>query len=98
MKNFINNYNAYLNAYFELNRDSMNKAIALPLLCITASIIFSGFILFQIDSWSTGSDNLLMNAIKLSSVIMIVALPFIYGGLVSLSISAWLKFKRKVIK
>jgi hypothetical protein len=98
IKDLINIYKAYLQAYFLANRNALNKSLCFQVVGTTLSFIGCAYILFQIDRWAVGSENPLIMILKASVMLTILFMPFLGGILISLSLKVWLDTKRNLSK
>jgi len=98
LKLIIENYKYSLTSYLERIGHKPKTSLFIYVLSMSLGFLVCAFVLFKIDSWAVESENIFVVIIKMSAMLTIVAMPFIYGYFISLSISVWSDFKRKRIQ
>jgi len=95
LKIIIENYKSALTLHFERSADKPKTSMFIYILSLSLGFLFCAFVLFKIDSWAVGSENGFVAILKMSAMLTIVAMPFLYGYLISLTVSVWSDLKRK---
>jgi uncharacterized protein (DUF983 family) len=98
LKIIIENYKSALALHFERSADKPKTSLFIYIISLSLGFIFCAFVLFKIDSWAVGSENVFVVILKMSAMLTIVAMPFLYGYLISLTVSVWSDIKRKRVQ